>query len=85
MVGEPIQNIYFLYNGIVAYVLEKFDDCVYAIGTNGDLIGLLDLFPPKQEGRRTLGSKEPKRKFTLQCISGTSELLSLRLSEFDHI
>ena len=82
--GEQVTEIYFIYNGIIGYVLKKEDNMVYASASKGDYIGLVDLIPDIHEIKFKKLSK-PKRKFTVMCLTDWCEYLTLHISNLDQI
>ena len=46
--GEIAEEIYFIYNGLLGFVLPEQGNLVYAVARSGDHIGLYDLIPKGQ-------------------------------------
>lgn len=57
-----VDKVYFLYSGILGYVLPDMGDSIFGLGETGDLIGLIDLIPDEDLGE-VVGNT--KRKFTV--------------------
>ena len=81
---EYVNEIYFIYNGIVGYVLKKRENMVYATAEKGDYIGLVDLIPSVHE-IKSWNMGKPKRKFTVMCITDWCEYLTLLVQDLDKI
>lgn len=75
--GEKIKRIFFIVNGVMGYVLDKYSDRIYCTLEKGDMFGLIDLIPNKIEAR--LNYLKPRRKFSIQVLSETAEALALNL------
>ena len=70
-----MEDIHFIYNGIVGYVLKEHDNTVFATAEKGDYLGLVDLIPDKEEIKG--GDALQKRKFNVMCLSDWCEYLIL--------
>ena len=79
--GEVVEDIHFIYNGIVGYVLKEHDNTVFATAEKGDYLGLVDLIPDKEEIKG--GDALQKRKFNVMCLSDWCEYLILWVDDLD--
>jgi len=77
-----VDKIYFLYGGILGYVLPEMGDSIFGLGETGDLIGLIDLIPDEDMGE-VVGNTQ--RKFTVQCLTDWCEFLCLMVHDFDSL
>lgn len=44
-----MNRVYFLYNGMAGFVVNKLDDLIFSLVKAGDFLGLIDLIPIKSE------------------------------------
>lgn len=76
--------MYFQYNGLSGFVIQEYDDLIYALIRKGDFLGLIDLLPDKHEIKDGL-IQEARRKFTVQCMTEWCEFLCLSVTDFERV
>ena len=70
-------------NGIIGFVLEEYDDTVYCIACDKDIIGVTDICPAAIDAEKDEDLDVYKRKFTLMVLSEWCEAVTLNLDDFE--
>ena len=81
--GDIVERVSFVTQGLLAYVLPKYDNMVFVTVEKGDMIGMVDLVPDKNENVKIIG--RPRRKFNVQVISESCEMMVIYIDDFQKI
>ncbi len=81
--GEIAEELYFIYNGLLGFVLPEQGNLVYAVASGGDHIGLYDLIPMSKS--MTVNQDKFIWKFSVQCLTDWCEYLTLRFEDLEPI
>jgi CRP-like cAMP-binding protein len=80
---DSVKDIFFLIKGKAAFMIPEYDELVYIVINEGDMFGIIDLVPTKNE---VAIQNNCKRKFTVKAIDDSEIMaLSIKVSKITKI